>query len=254
MGEAEDVGAAYGTLFAGLDQLGPTTDATRTAVLELIRDRLPVAPAIADLGCGSGVGSLFLARALPAATVTAVDLHAAFLAELRRKAAVEGAAITVLEADMASPPLAAGSLDLVWCDSAIYNIGREPALDAWRELLKPAGLIAFSDVTWAIEDPPAPAAAFWAGEYPAMTTIAGVERDIEAADFALVATHRSPGTDWQTYYAPLRQRLSTLRPEATATLDKVLDAMAREIVIFDRHGDSYASVFFIVRPSARGDQ
>jgi SAM-dependent methyltransferase len=248
MGAAEDVGAAYGTLFAGLDQLGPTTNATRQAVLELIRARLPAAPVVADLGCGTGVASLFLARALPGTRITAIDLDAGFLADLRGKAAVEGVAVTVLEADMADPPLAAGSLDLVWCDSAIYNIGRKPALDAWRRLLKPGGLIAFSDVTWATEDPPAPAAAFWADEYPAMTTIAGVEREIAATGFTLVATHRSHGTDWQAYYAPLRRRLATLRPAATAALAKVLDVMAEEIAIFDRHGDSYASVFFIVRP------
>jgi SAM-dependent methyltransferase len=254
MGAAEDLAAAYATLFAGLDQLGPTTDATRTAVLELIRDRLPAAPSIVDLGCGTGVASLFLARALPRARITAVDLDASFLADLRGKAAVEGIAVTAIEADMVDPPLAPASLDLVWCDSAIYNIGRRQALDAWRRLLKPAGLIAFSDVTWATEDPPAPAAAFWAGEYPAMTTIAGVEREIAAAGFTLVATYRSPMTDWRAYYAPLRQRLSTLRSEASAALAQVLDAMAREIAIFDRHGDSYASVFFIVRPSAPGDR
>jgi SAM-dependent methyltransferase len=249
-----DLAAAYAALFDGLDQFGPTTNATRKAVLELIRGRLPAAPVIADLGCGSGVGSLFLARALPRARITAIDLHAGFLADLRGKAAAERAAITAIEADMADPPLAAGSLDLVWCDSAIYNIGRKQALDAWRKLLKPGGLIAFSDVTWTTEEPPEPAAAFWAGEYPAMTTTAGVERDSEAAGYTLVASHRSPRADWQRYYGPLRQRLESVRPSATGALARVVDVMAREIAVFDHHGGSYASVFFIVRPNVLNDQ
>jgi SAM-dependent methyltransferase len=243
------IAAAYATLFTGLDQLGPTTNATRKAVLGLIRDHLPKAPTIADMGCGTGVASRFLAKALPEAHITAIDTHQGFLAALRESAATTSAAVTPLEADMASPPLDPASLDLVWCDSAIYAVGRKRALDAWRPLLKPRGLIVFSDVTWATDAPPEPAKTFWAGEYPAMTTTAGVERDIRAAGYNLVATHEAPGSDWQDYYQPLRQRLQNLRPEANEALAVVLDTMAQEIAIFDAQGDSYTSTFFIVRPA-----
>ena len=243
------IAAAYATLFDGLDQLGPTANDTRKAVLDLIRDRLPKTPVIADMGCGTGVASLFLAAALPEAHIIAIDTHQGFLAALRATAAATKAAITALQADMAASPLDPASLDLLWCDSAIYAIGRQRALDAWRPILRPGGFIVFSDVTWTTDAPPEPARTFWAGEYPGMTTAAGVERDILAAGFNLVATQQAPGSDWQDYYQPLRQRLQTLRPEANEALAVVLDTMAQEIAIFDSQGDSYASTSFIVRPA-----
>ncbi len=239
---------AYATLFDGLTQLGPTTDATRQAVLALVRGRLPAAPAVADLGCGAGSSTLFLARALVPARLTAVDLHAGFLARLAAQARAEGLAVATLEADMARPPLAEASQDLLWSDSAIYNIGRQAALAAWRPLLKPSGVLAFSDVVWTTDQPREAARRFWAGEYPAMATEADVAAEIAAACWTVLAVHRAPPSDWQAYYAPLRDRLPTLRPGATPALAEVLDGMAREIAVFDSHGDSYASMWFVATP------
>ena len=61
---------------------------------------------------------------------------------------------------MAAPPLESSSLDLVWCESAIYCVGRETALAAWRKLLARDGLVAFSDVVWTTDQPPVEARAF----------------------------------------------------------------------------------------------
>ena len=123
------IGAAYARLVAGLEQLGPGSTATRLEVLRRLVPQLPPAPRIADMGCGAGVATLDLAAALPTAQITAIDTHAGFLEALRAKAATS-ASITTLEADMAAPPLAPASLDLVWCESAIYGVGRKVALAA----------------------------------------------------------------------------------------------------------------------------
>jgi SAM-dependent methyltransferase len=245
---ADAIADAYATLFEGLTQLGPATDATRLAVLERVRGRLPAAPVVADMGCGAGPASLLLARELPGARITAIDTHQRFLAVLAAAAAASGAAITTLEADMAAAPLAAGTLDLLWCDSAIYAIGRGVALRAWRPLLKPSGFLVFSDVAWATDAPPEAARAFWADEYPAMATTAAIAAEIAAAGYAVVASHAAPGSDWRAYYAPLRRRLDALRPSATGALAEVLDGFAKEIAVFDGYGDSYASVYFVATP------
>jgi hypothetical protein len=97
---------------------------------------------------------------------------------------------------MAAPPIPAGSLDLVWCESAVYSVDRTVALTAWRPLLAPGGLVAFSDVVWTTGDPPAEARAFWDAEYPAMTTPATIEAEIAAAGFRAMARHIAPRRDW----------------------------------------------------------
>lgn len=243
------IGAAYGRLFAGLDQLGPGSTATRQEVLERLAPHLPASPRIADMGCGAGVAALDLAAALPTAQVTAIDTHAGFLAAFRAKAA-NSALITTVEANMAAPPLAPSSLDLIWCESAIYSVGREIALAAWRKLLAPGGLVAFSDVVWTIDEPPADLRAFWADEYPAMVLPSAVEAEIAAAGYRLVERHLAPVSDWQAYYAPLRPRVGGLAGDADDALALVLDVTRREIAIFDAFADNYAAIWFIAQPVA----
>ena len=237
--EPSAIALAYATLFDGLDQLGPGSTETRKAVLALVQPRLPATPEIADMGCGKGTASRDLAAWLPTAHLTAIDSHQGFIDSLDTER------VTSIRADMATPPLPPLSLDLVWCESAIYSIGRKPALEAWHPLLRAQGLVAFSDVTWTTTTPPAEAEAFWAGEYPAMTTPEGVVADLEAAGFTLTDQLTAPQSDWRAYYDPLRRRLDTLAPNATGTLADVLAIMRREIAIFDRYGDSYASTWFV---------
>ena len=112
------------------------------------------------------------------------------------------------------------------------------------------GLVAFSDVVWTTDEPPAELRAFWAGEYPAMVTPSAVEAEIAAAGYQLVERHTAPVSDWQAYYAPLRPRVDALAADADAALALVLDVTRREIAVFDAFADSYASVWFIARPAA----
>src|SRR5689334_24372684 len=53
---------------------------------------VPERSRIVDLGAGTGTGSLALARQLPAAEVTAVDMEAEILEHLRRRATEAGVA------------------------------------------------------------------------------------------------------------------------------------------------------------------
>ncbi len=200
------------------------------------------------MGCGAGAATVDLALTFHDAVITAIDNHGHFVAGLRQRVAAMPASISVLEADMAAPPMAPASLDLIWCESAIYNVGRSTALAAWRPLLASGGRVAFSDVVWTDGAPPAEARAFWAGEYPAMATTADVEAELADGGYELVDRYVAPLSDWQDYYAPLRPRLGPLAQDADEALAMVLGSMRREMAIFDAFASSYASVWFIVRP------
>jgi SAM-dependent methyltransferase len=240
--------AACAKLFEGLLLLGPGSVETRRLVLGLVRAALPPNPVIADMGAGAGAASRFLADALPAAKILAVDRASVILGALGE---ADPGRVIAVNGDMAAPPLAAASLDLVWCESAIYAVGRGTALAAWRRLLRPKGLVVFSDVAW--REPPAgrppEAVAFWSEAYPEMQDADGIRAEIEAAGYAVTARHWAPASDWADYYAPLRQRLDDLAPGATPPLAGVLDEMRREVALFDAHGASYGVVFFVVYPA-----
>ncbi len=117
-------------------------------------------------------------------------------------------------------------------------------------MLKSAALIAFSELTWLIPDPPAEALAFWCTGYPGMETLAGNLATIDREGYDTLETFTVPNDDWWTdYYTPLRGRIGSLRASGKVDSDlaEVLDAAEQEIDLFVRHGDSYGYVFYLLR-------
>ena len=56
---------------------------------------------------------------------------------------------------MENLPFEKESLDLIWSEGAIYNIGFERGINEWRDYLKPDGYIAVSESSWFTEKRPA---------------------------------------------------------------------------------------------------
>lgn len=81
------------------------------------RHALPAAPAILDVGCGTGEITLRLAAALPGATLTGVDLIEPHLALGRDRARAAGVAdrVTFVAGDAFELGFPAASFDLVVC-------------------------------------------------------------------------------------------------------------------------------------------
>ncbi len=96
---------------------------------------------VLDAGCGAGLATTWLSEQVsPGGLALGIDLATAH-AKLAR--ATTPPAVAVLQADLAAPPLRAGSLDLVWCVNTINHL-REP-LDGVRtlaSLLRPGGRLA----------------------------------------------------------------------------------------------------------------
>ncbi len=252
---------AYTVIFDGLPHLGPGDTETTRELVERLRPALPTTPRIADFGCGAGASTLVLADCLPGSRILALDLHAPFVERLRSTARGLGLddAVSAVVGDMAQPPRldgVTGEFDLIWSESAIYNIGRARAYTAWRPLLKPGGWLVFSDIVWQPE-PGArskEAAEFWSMEYPAMTTVAGVVNELDDAGFAPLDPVLADRRAWSNYYEPLRERLRRLsgQEDSSPALKTVIAELEHETGIYDSAGGEVAIAFFIARRSGPG--
>lgn len=136
-------------LHRGTDRQGPGGPEETRLALRLAGLLEMDSPRIADIGCGSGAASLLLAEELNA-SVVAVDLARAFLDQLEESAKKQGCAARIETRCESMDALSFGeaSLDAIWSEGAIYNIGFEKGVRAWRKFLKPLGVLVVSELTW----------------------------------------------------------------------------------------------------------
>ena len=106
-------------------------------------------PRVIDLGAGSGTGSLALARELPGAEVTAVDVSPEMLAHLRHRADAAGVGdrIRTVEADLDAPWPELGPADVIWAASSMHHMA-DPAraLASAFAALRPGGLLVIAEL------------------------------------------------------------------------------------------------------------
>jgi serine/threonine-protein kinase HipA len=206
---------------------------------------------VLDLGSGCGRQTLVLAREL-GVPITAVDGHAPYLAELEAEAGRQGLRplIKTRCADFGQLDDAPGSYDLLWSEGAIYVLGWAKGLERWRPLLAPGGYMAATEATWLKDAPPAEAVAFWREAYPTMGTVASNTVIAREAGYQVLDTFALPSSAWlDEYYGPLRARMSALRPEAGSdpALAEAIASTEQEIAFYERYGDTYGYVFYLLR-------
>ncbi|MDJ1134898.1 class I SAM-dependent methyltransferase [Streptomyces iconiensis] len=100
---------------------------------------------VADLGCGTGVGTFALLKRFPRAEVTAVDASAAHLRRLREKAAAEGLAdrVYTVQADLDATWPDLGTPELVWASASMHHMtDPDRVLRRVHGALAPGGLFA----------------------------------------------------------------------------------------------------------------
>ena len=237
------------SFYERVQRKAPGSEASTRKALSMLR-KAPAAADIVEFGCGAGVATLVLAEAT-GGNVTAVDVHQPYLDELDLRAAAAGCAdrVRTVRADMRDPPFADGSFDLVWSEGAIYIAGFADGLRNWRRLLRPAGCIGITEVTWLSADPPAEAVEFWTAGYPAMTTIQKNLATVKAAGFDPIDHFVLPPEDWAGYFDPLIGPLDKLKAEneSDPSVRGFVDETLREIDVWKRYGDSYGYVFYLAQ-------
>ena len=241
------------TEHTGIPRKGPGSDDLARAVMERIRHRLPENPCAADLGCGNGHSAFLLAETL-GVDVTAVDFAPAFIAELDARLATNpptAGAVTSRVGDMLEPGLAPASCDLIWSEGAAYAVGLDLALATWHPLLKPGGLLVFSECCWFERDEaPAEAVALWERGYPAMGTVGETLRLTEQAGYRFLAAEALPSIAWwESYFGPLADRFPMLAEDAAKNpvLAEIIQLSKEEMETFRRCSDYYGYVFFVLK-------
>jgi len=238
---------SFFVLHRDLPREGPG-DPESTARALFAVPEVPHRPRILDLGCGPGAQTLALARLLPDARITAVDLHQPYLDQLQRRAAEEGldSAITTVRGDLRDPPVDEPE-DLVWSEGAAYFLGFEQALLQWPALLARGGAVALTELVQLADPLPPDVEALWRGGYADLQTLATRRAQVAKAGLVL---HDSfvldPEVAWRAYYDPLKARIESLRPGADAALTEVLDLEQAEMDTFWAHPDAVGYAYFVV--------
>ena len=206
---------------------------------------------IADIGCGTGASTLVLAKDLDAA-VTAVDFMPEFIHDLEIVAERENLRerIATLVASMDALPFEAQSLDAIWSEGAIYNMGFANGIKAWRRFLKPNGILAVSELTWLTRDRPAALEQHWMQEYPEVDTASAKIAILEENGFSPCGYFALPKRCWlDNYYRPLEARFAAFltRNGNSERAAAIVAAEEDEIALYERYSAFVSYGFYVAR-------
>ena len=166
---------SFFTLHADLPREGPGETADVAWAADIAK--IPSDARVLDAASGPGGDIGALLRAVPKGHVTAIDHHAPFI-EAARARWGKDARVSLEVGDMTAPD---GPFDFIWCAGAVYFLGIEAALAAWRPKLAPDGAIAFSEPCYFTDAPSDGARAFWEGEGVTIGTTSEIAARISAA-------------------------------------------------------------------------
>lgn len=242
MNEHDRYMADFNEVFSELEYWGPASQqATEQALASL-----PFQPArVLEIGCGKGLVTLILA-AHTGARITAIDRDEGALAGLRSQAVSAGFAdrIDARNVDMARLPVPDQPYDVVWAEGSAYIIGVERALDAWRPLLRPGGVLVFSDMVWRTDRPSDEVRQFWASEYPAMTAVSQRLEQAIGAGYRVLKHSDMGQSALDTYYRPLEARVRDLEGHMAGT--RVLDDLRRELRAYHEGNGQFGYEMFVL--------
>lgn len=235
-------------LHAGLERQGPGDTNFSNHILSLIKE-LPENPRIADIGCGAGVGTLFLAEKFKT-KIRAVDFSREFLDELisRAKERRIEHLVEAIECDMGSLDWKAETIDLLWSEGAAYNLTFEGALKAWRPFMAVNGIAVISELNYFATEVPEPVRVYWQNAYPAIGTESENANHANSSGFEVLGIHRLPSKAWwDNYYDPLRENMNTCNLSEDRIMQSVIKDTEEEMKLFEEYEKYYGYSFYILK-------
>ncbi|HWR39644.1 MAG TPA: class I SAM-dependent methyltransferase [Patescibacteria group bacterium] len=212
---------------------------------------LPPVPRILDIGCGSGVQTLELAR-LSGGYVVGLDMYRPLLdmLELRSRQAGLEERVQTVKGSMFAMDFDPASFDIIWAEGAICIIGFAEGLRQWRHFLKPGGYIAVTEVSWLKPDPPAEVVRFWRQSHPGMRSVSEnltTARDAGYREIGHFTLSRQAW--WDEYHRPLQARLEELRPRYAhdEQVLAVFEAISRELELNLNYSEWFGYEFYVLQ-------
>jgi ubiquinone/menaquinone biosynthesis C-methylase UbiE len=201
-------------------------DRLRINLLEFTRNAFKMLPpmdnpSILDIGCGSGVQTIELAK-MCNGHITAIDIDIPALVTLRKRTKDLGLShrISVKQASMLDLKRVRETYDIIWAEGSIFVVGFENGIRDWKRLLTKDGFLVVHDEDARIE--------------------AKIQIIAKYA-YTLVGQINIPHEVWEErYYKPL---LSALSKKKLAVSEE--SNLRKEIDTFKR--SRMGSVFFILR-------
>jgi len=187
-------------------------------------------PRILDIGCGSGVPTIELAK-LSNGEIIGIDIDQSLLEKLKTKIEEEGFSnrVKTMKCSLFEIDLPDESFDIIWAEGSISVIGFEKGLKKWNRLLKVNGFLVV---------------------HHEIRNISNRLKKIPSCGYRLVNCFSLPEDAWWTeYYNPLEARIKELRmkhnnnPEALKILEKYQD----EIDMVKKNPKKYGSAFYIMQ-------
>ncbi|MCD8093888.1 MAG: class I SAM-dependent methyltransferase [Bacteroides sp.] len=236
--------------FSNMERQGPGSPEATLKALSFI-DNLTDKSLIADIGCGTGGQTMVLAQNAPG-QITGLDLFPKFIeifncnaAKLNLQDKVKG-----IVGSMDALPFEKESLDLIWSEGAIYNIGFERGLREWREYLKPGGYIAVTESSWFTDERPAEINGFWVDAYSEIDTLPHQVTKLYKAGYLPVATFILPENCWTEHYFASKvaaQKIFLKKYAGNKTAEEFSTLQTVEDELYHKYKEFYGYTFFIAK-------
>jgi len=187
-------------------------------------------PRILDVGCGSGVPTMELAR-LTNGEITGLDINQYLLDLLAEKIEKAGlsARVKAVNCSIAAMEFPDESIDIIWAEGSISVIGFKRGLRDWKRFLKPNGFMVIHDEKGNVNE--------------RLTQISGCGYEL-LGYFIL-----NEDTWWAEYFAPLEKLIletQTKYPNDRSVLKEV-NIARREIDMFRKDPERNRSAFFVIK-------
>ena len=189
-------------------------------------------PRILDVGCGSGVPTIELAK-LSDGEIIGIDIKQSSLDELERKIEEEGFSgrVKAMKCSLVEMDFPDESFHILWAEGSIWVIGFEKGLQEWRRLLKPNGFLVVHD---------------------GIKTVSNGLCKIPSCGYKLVNHFSLPeDAHWTEYYRPLEIRVKELYTKFKDNSEalKTLHEHQNEIDMVKRNPKEHSSAFYILQKS-----
>ena len=194
---------------------------------------------------------MLLAKYLPG-RITGLDMFPDFIDKFNRNAKIRNLEnrVTGIVGSMEDLAFQKNSLDLIWSEGAIDNIGFEKGLSHWHSFLKKGGFVAVTSPSWLTAEHPVAVEQFWSDAGSQLDCIGNNIEIMQKCGYQFIASFALSEQCWtENYFIPRKMAINKLS-EKYAGDETMLDYIAqneRECELYSRYGRHYGYVFYIGR-------